>query len=734
MQGKAGKPTKILVNHYEIQSLPTKKTYAYEMSFKVPESSQRRGNATVSPTQLKFVMRHPEVGAFLKENFVFDGVSMGWSATLLMPTGERRTTLVDFPSSKPDRPNQVEIEIFNKGSLNILALVKYLTEQKVELDPMGNKEIEPLLKWINAVYRQDPASRWVTRPNSNAYYDRAPGTYMPLRSTAEVLEAVRGVFQTVQIRFGKLTINVDTSTTAFWSPDKNFLELAHALTGVPRHEDLQAAFLRGPERFIAQCDRLVGIFFCVRHLSEARNARRIKFQKWARGDAFTCEFDTDREGLSGKTTVNELTRDQGERYKEPLQGAETADFIKFATAPAFVRREQITENVKKLQWHTLSAPKSMGLSIKPHMLELPGRILQRPTLQYGSGPEDGSGSSDMGGWNLRGKRLIQPKSIKSWGLMYLPAGPVANENVMQEFARNVQRGFGSLGIGVPQDLPVFLKGNANGDFSTMVAELLSKASQRFSAKPDLLMFMLHGSSERIYAAIKNVCDVQFGVPSQVMLVEKALSNRGQLQYLANVALKVNVKLGGINATITEPLFRKSRWMLLGGDTSHPSPAQLRLEVPPPTFCALSATYDPSCCAYTSVASAQFSKDQIINDFGVMFEELLKRYSEKNGGKLPESILYYRDGLSESQISAIMAQEVDALKEVCEGLKGPKPKLMALYKELTRHTLDQREMTSPKMDLIWADAVSQYNKTTGINLHDAGSPRPRSADELRNLLD
>lgn len=32
MKGSIGKPTRILVNHYEIQSLPTVKTYTYEVS------------------------------------------------------------------------------------------------------------------------------------------------------------------------------------------------------------------------------------------------------------------------------------------------------------------------------------------------------------------------------------------------------------------------------------------------------------------------------------------------------------------------------------------------------------------------------------------------------------------------------------------------------------------------------------------------------------------------------
>ena len=224
-----------------------------------------------------------------------------------------------------------------------------------------------------------------------------------------------------------------------------------------------------------------------------------------------------------------LTKEQGERYKEVLQGTETADFIKFATAPANVRQQQITANVEKLQWHKLDIPKTMGLSVKTQMLQVSGRILPSPTPQYSFGTD--SRPPEMGSWNLRGKcfaqvsRLpcskmesnadyVQPSSIKSWGLMYLPAGAGVPPQAIEEFVGGIQRGFGTLGMNLPRDLPALLRGNAQGDIAIMVAELFSKANAAFGAKPDLLMFLIHGSSDRIYKAIKNACDIQFGVASQ----------------------------------------------------------------------------------------------------------------------------------------------------------------------------------------------------------------------------
>ncbi|KAI9833813.1 MAG: hypothetical protein M1826_006336 [Phylliscum demangeonii] len=44
------------------------------------------------------------------------------------------------------------------------------------------------------------------------------------------------------------------------------------------------------------------------------------------------------------------------------------------------------------------------------------------------------------------------------------------------------------------------------------------------------------------------------------------------------------------------------------------------------------------------------------------------------------------------------------------------------------------MAGDQISLIWADAVSQYYKTTGINLHDDRSPKPRSAEDLLKQVD
>jgi eukaryotic translation initiation factor 2C len=179
----------------------------------------------------------------------------------------------------------------------------------------------------------------------------------------------------------------------------------------------------------------------------------------------------------------------------------------------------------------------------------------------------------------------------------------------------------------------------------------------------LVFIVIQGASTELYKMLKYALDTQFGVPSQVMLEERAFRERGQDQYLANIAMKVNVKLGGINCIAAEPYFESARTMLLGGDISHTSPGAMRAAAPPPSTAALVGTWDKACTAYTAVAAAQPSGLNLIQNVKPMMQVLLGRYMEKNQGELPRRILFYRDGASESEFQTILEHEVAPLKEL-----------------------------------------------------------------------
>jgi hypothetical protein len=235
---------------------------------------------------------------FLGAHFVFDGISLGFSPKELFPVGEARSTAISLGVRRDGKPNEVEVNIRNVGPLNIRDLINYLKNGRIDLNPMGNPGLENMFKWLNALLK-DPVRGMVSRPNSNAFFQRTGETSMTLASTGGVLEALRGIYQTAQLRFSRLSICVDTATTAFWTPDLSLIDCVCALAGERSPQNLQRRFLSNPGQFFQACGMLLGCFFNVRHLNPDRNAKKVRFLSWSGQDAFSTTFD---ESLDDSTT------------------------------------------------------------------------------------------------------------------------------------------------------------------------------------------------------------------------------------------------------------------------------------------------------------------------------------------------------------------------------------------------------------------------------------------------
>ena len=439
------------------------------------------------------------------------------------------------------------------------------------------------------------------------------------------------------------------------------------------------------------------MYFSVKHLSEAKNSQKRRIQRLSDLNALTMEFAVKDAGANQeqKTNVNDyfmkkynirlaypqlpllVTRDgmfpmelcftsPNERYKQPLQGAETADFIKFATSPAFVREKQIIDNVKRLAHWTLAKPKEWGISVSPHMMETSAVVLPAPSPVYHG--NDTERNTSRGSWNLKGRRFTQGQAFRAWGLIYFPGGRQQySEQELEGFCQELHRSLEGHGLHGPNRPPAILRGNmVGGNAEAMIRDLLNKTDNIFQAKASMILAIVHQSTPpAVYKACKQVCECLYGVPSQFMIAEKAMNSRGRLQYLSNIAMKVNAKLGGFNWTIHDPIFQSNqKVMILGADSTHPSPAELRRETPPPSYGCLVGSLDQYCAQYSAVTAAQASTQELIGTetMSAMFGELLKRFQNKNNAT-PDRIFFFRDGVSDHQVAAFLGTEVEALKKV-----------------------------------------------------------------------
>lgn len=92
--------------------------------------------------------------------------------------------------------------------------------------------------------------------------------------------------------------------------------------------------------------------------------------------------------------------------------------------------------------------------------------------------------------------------------------------------------------------PVIIWGNQNG---AEAVEILFNSCKAHEQYPQLMFFILRGPDSELYSRIKRSADCRYGVVSQC--VQPAHVMKYNDQYLSNVCMKVNAKLGGTTSQV-----------------------------------------------------------------------------------------------------------------------------------------------------------------------------------------
>ncbi|KAG1347516.1 hypothetical protein COCNU_06G013450 [Cocos nucifera] len=203
-----------------------------------------------------------------------------------------------------------------------------------------------------------------------------------------------------------------------------------------------------------------------------------------------------------------------------------------------------------------------------------------------------------------------------------------------------------------------------------------------------------------YGKVKRVCDTELGIVSQCCL-PKHVSSRGNKQYLENVALKINVKVGGRNTVLDDaihqniPCVTDMPTIIFGADVTHPAPG----EDSSPSIAAVVASMDwPEVTKYKGLVSAQEHRREMIQDLYTLKHDPQKGYS--HGGMIrelllsfyravnrkPDRIIFYRDGVSEGQFADVLLYEMDAIRKACASLQeGYLPRVTFIVVQKRHHT-------------------------------------------------
>ncbi|KAH6904888.1 QDE2 protein [Coprinopsis sp. MPI-PUGE-AT-0042] len=356
-----------------------------------------------------------------------------------------------------------------------------------------------------------------------------------------------------------------------------------------------------------------------------------------------------------------------------------ADIVRLASNPPNVNAEAITNiGFNLLGFKSPNDPitQSFGVDVDPSMAVIPARQLQPPGIQYkGSQPMRTRDAS----WNITQVKFNVGASVRAWWCLVVKekrrfrddynwegiggTDPRLRDLVNQLRAKLAQSGM-NVPEGPPKLLPVISLDPVAQDHGRRAGEMAKCTPQ---TRPSFMLVLLEGRDKYVYPGIKKIGDVDFGIPTVHMLFEKvfkdSLEGNKRDQYLSNVSLKINTKLGGVNHLLEDRAMqwlRKKRTMMVGIDVTHPGPGS---KDGSPSIAAVVASVDDNFVQFPASMRIQTSKQEMLDELRDMFVERLLLYEKKNRC-LPERIFVYRDGVSEGQFDQVVGTELRQLKEAC----------------------------------------------------------------------
>ncbi|KAF8895907.1 argonaute-like protein [Gymnopilus junonius] len=497
------------------------------------------------------------------------------------------------------------------------------------------------------------------------------------------LEAFKGFYSSVRPAHKQLMVNVNVCTTAFYKAGN----LADAMAEFVNSSfgARAAAFVRGVRVKATH----LGYRKTVKTVSNM-NARQYKFHVAEYGRELTVEEyfkakykitlrrpDLPLVDVGGQKSnllppeLCEILPNQA--FKGKLTDEHTASMITVAAKPPDVNASSIVgPGLDELGFrpNASSQLKAFGISVGNEMTVVPGRILPVPGIKYGQGSQE-TRIDDRASWNLRNVKFTKGARLEKWGVLLIKDG-----NPRDEFASptdpellSTVRGFAKMcrdsGMSVDQKealvrmAEVPRKNSADPTRAAAIATI-RKELMGFPAKPLIVLVLLSSGDKHIYSGVKHLCDSHLDLATVCVQSSKIRKEKGQLQYFANVALKFNMKLGGVNHALdatSAAWLKKAPTMLVGIDVTHPGPGSVKGT---PSIAAVVANCDPDFSQFPASMEIQESKKEMVTNLGKMLWERLTLFQKKNR-VLPKRILFYRDGVSEGQFNTVVREELPLIR-------------------------------------------------------------------------
>ncbi|CAJ1979202.1 unnamed protein product [Sphenostylis stenocarpa] len=382
----------------------------------------------------------------------------------------------------------------------------------------------------------------------------------------------------------------------------------------------------------------------------------------------------------------------GQRYTKKLNEDQVTALLRATCQRPRDREISITQIVRQSNFRTDKFAKQFQIQVREDPAVLEARVLPPPMLKYHGAGGESQVEPRMGQWNMINKKMIRGGTVEYWTCLNLSAR--IHRDAPGDFCHQLAEMCNSKGMRFKPSPLVPITTSQSGQIENALMNVHRKCQGTLQ-----LLIIILPDVKGFYERIKRICETELGIvsqccrPNQVMKMNK--------QYLENLALKINVKVGGTNTILNDAFVHKiphvsdKPTIILGADVTHPQPG----EDTSPSIAAVVASMDwPYVTKYRGVVSAQKHREEIIQDLYTSHSDPVKglvhsgsirdlfRAFRNSTGQKPHRIIFYRDGVSEGQFNQVLLYEMDAIRKACSSLEdGYLPPVTFVVVQKRHHT-------------------------------------------------
>ncbi|KAI0796707.1 argonaute-like protein [Abortiporus biennis] len=701
--GSSGTAAQVFTNCYAT-SIPDSTIYHYDIAI-TPSEQTLPAKLCMDLIRHLQEVDHPDI---FNPKAVYDGRKNMFSCTKfnIPETGQTFDVTLAEPRTQPPRegargPKIYKIKVVKVAEINAEVLNRFIAGKQSH-----DNTVLTAITALNVVVRMEPTIHYPF--NVRSFF-----TDKETKDIGSGLVLWRGYFQSVRPTIGKMLINIDISTGTMYKPGP-LINLCLDFFNRPPSDAPALAPSRGfdnekrlrLQRFISG----MRVVTTLANPSQNRRPTPRVVKRISEVGATNLTFNLDGVGTISVAQYFQTTHNRplsypqlpcvevgngaliplemcrvppGQIMRKQVPPERTKDVLEFATKKPHDRLASIKNGLGVLAYGQSEYVRQFGMHVQDtgNPLLINARVLQPPVLRYHQSSKQATITPRDGAWNMIDKKFFKAATIERWVFVIYEREQRFNMRAVQDMVQGLMDACAACGIQVQERDPIIQWKNPQGVVHKQLVEAGQDSSRKNGNKmPRIIVVVLPEGANDIYTAVKHFGDVKIGVATQCMKSMKC--NRAKQQYFANICLKINVKLGGINTipdprstgiqALTDP---HNPTIVMGADVIHPAAHSDGR----PSFTALVGNVDSETAKYIADCRVQASRQEMIDDLQSMAEGILTKYMgyresvEKKPNKAPKRIIFYRDGVSEGQFKQVLELELPQLQAACKKL-GINPKI------------------------------------------------------------